>query len=102
MDGLTSGAVDGQRAGIFERSDVTDFTQADYDATVSKFAPGTSWRNRQLGKSSQTDLFHIRGLVDDQIVYRMWFYTRQRWEYQLATVFEFWYIDTALDGIKEA
>jgi hypothetical protein len=57
---------------------MTEYTQADREAALAKFAVGTSWRSKVLGKSKCSDLIHVRGHVDDQIVYRWWRYHKTR------------------------
>jgi len=63
------------------------------EVILEKFAVGTSWRCSALGKSSRSDIIHIRGIVDDQIAYRWWRYHQRCWQYEFVTAFELWYFD---------
>jgi len=80
---------------------VTDAAEFDLDATLAKFAPGTSWRSNSLGHSLKGDLVHVRGVVDgDRIVYRWWRYGRNRWQSEVESAWMFWYLDTTGDMRK--
>jgi hypothetical protein len=72
---------------------MTDAPDFDLDATLAKFAPGTSWRSKVLCGSAVGSRIHVRGVVDDQIVYRWWRYHKQRWQYQVESAWAFWYYD---------
>ncbi len=77
----------------------------EYDAKlIEMMQPGNSVRVFYSAKSvdnPNNQVCHIRAIVDEQIVYRIWSYRYKSWSYRIVDMYEFHlrYIDGYLETV---
>lgn len=68
--------------------------EQDAPALLAKLQPGTSWKIDYGKNNINTQVIHIRAIVDeDWVVFCAWSLGKQTWRYTVGSLYYFWLLD---------